>query len=308
MSTSRPLFAGRTGSAHALKPPRSIQSADVLRATSLVKTGEIVQLAAVRYPGMPVYPGHPPFQVTSFRTPHGLKVAGDNLWEPTPNEVDLGCMTEIVSSSTHSGAHIDSLAHMTIGEDAHWYGGANAAANLGDFGPNLGDASELPPLYTRGVLLDVARHRGVDVLPAGSPVSADEVQAICTAKGIEIEPGDVVLFRTGYMSLWPDAEAMGEHKSAGPDLTAAEYLLERGVVAVGSDTEALEVQPTNFPGSPSNPQPVHTRLLIEGAIYLLESLDLEAIAAAEVSVFLFVALPLKIKGATGSMIDPVAIL
>ena len=257
---------------------------------------------------MPLFPGHPPFQVVSYRTPRGLRVGAENLWAPTPNEVQLGCMTEVITSTTHSGAHIDALAHITIGEDDHWYGGANATDHLGDFGPTVGDAASLPPLFTRGVLLDVARHRGVDRLPAGSPIDAAEIEAVATAQDVQLREWDVVLVRTGYMGLWPDAERMARHTSPGPDLSAAELLADAGVVAVGSDTETFEVQPAPDPGVPSNPQPVHTRLLVERGIYLMESLYLEQLAADRVHTFLFVALPVKIAGATGSMMDPLAVV
>src|SRR4029079_9582715 len=94
---------------------------------------------------------------------------------------------------------------------------------------------------------------------------------------------------------------------AGPAIPAARLRAERAVVAVGSDTETFEVQPAPDPGVPANPQPVHTLLLIERGIYIMEGLDCEELAPAGVREFLFVALPLAIKGATGSMIDPVAI-
>ena len=279
-----------------------------VRAAALVRTGRQYSLAATRFPGMPLFPGHPPFQVQSYRTPQGLRVAGDDLWPHTPNEVGLACMTEVITSTAHSGAHVDALAHITVGDDDHWYGGANAAEHLGDFGPTVGDAASMPPMFTRGVLLDVAGYRGVDCLPAAQPVDAAETQAIAAAQGVEIHEWDVVLFRTGYMSLWPDAGRMAQHVSPGPDISAAEFLADRGVVAVGSDTETFEVQPAPDPGAPSNPQPVHTRLLVEGGIYIMESLDLEDLAADHVHEFLFVGLPLKISGATGSMLDPLAVV
>jgi kynurenine formamidase len=289
-------------------PAGHIPAAQRVRAAGLVRTGQQYSLAATRFPGMPLFPGHPPFQVQSYRTPQGLRVAGENLWAPTPNEVGLGCMTEVITSTAHSGAHIDALAHITVGDDDHWYGGANAAEHLGDFGPTVGDAASLPPLFTRGVLLDVAGYRGVDCLPAGSAVDAAEMAAVAAAQGVEIREWDVVLFRTGYMGLWPDADRMARHVSPGPDLSAAELLADRGVVATGSDTETFEVQPAPDPGVPSNPQPVHTRLLVERGIYLMESLDLEQLAADRVHEFLFVALPVKIAGATGSMLDPLAVV
>jgi kynurenine formamidase len=289
-------------------PAGAVPAEQRVRAAAMVRTGRQYSLAATRFPGMPLFPGHPPFQVQSYRTPHGLRVGGENLWAPARNDVHLGCMTEVVTATAHSGAHIDALAHMTIGEDAHWFGGANAAEHLGDFGPTVGDAASLPPLFTRGVLLDVAGHRGVDCLPAGSAVDAAEVEAVAAAQGVEIREWDVVVVRTGYMGLWPDADRMAAHRAPGPDLTAARLLADRGVVAVGSDTETFEVQPAPDPGHPANPQPVHTLLLIERGIYIMESLDLEELAADGVHEFLFVALPLKIAGATGSMMDPLAVV
>jgi kynurenine formamidase len=256
---------------------------------------------------MPLFPGHPPFQVLNYRTPRGIRVTGAKPWGPV-NDAGLGYMAEYVMATSHSGAHIDALAHMTIGEDSHWYGGGRADDNLTDFGPTYGDASKLPPFFTRGVLLDAPGFRGVECLPKGAAIDAGEMEAICAAQGVIVQPWDVVLIRTGYMGLWPDAERMAAHKTAGPDISAARWLLERGVVATGSDTETYEVQPAPDPGPTGNPQPVHNLLLIEHGIYLMESLDLENLARDRVYEFLFVALPLKIRGATGSMVDPLAVI
>ena len=284
----------------------SVPLSKVLDATRLVRQGRIYSLARERFRGMPLFPGHPSFEVLGYRTPQGLRAAGEEPWGPE-NEARLGYMSELVLASTHSGAHIDAHAHMTVGEDDRWHGGS-AQTDLGDFGPLVGDASEFEPIWTRGVLFDVPRHRGVEFLGKGEPVTAAELEAICCSQGVE-EPaeGDVALVRTGYMSHWPDEHRMAEHRGPGPDISAARWLAERRVVATGSDTETYEVQPAPDPGTPRNPQPVHTHLLIELGIYLMESLDLEGLAADEVYEFLFVALPLKIRGATGSMLDPVAV-
>jgi kynurenine formamidase len=254
---------------------------------------------------MPLFPGHPTFEVVSYRTPQGIRTAGDQPWGP-PNDACLGYMSELVMGTTHTGAHIDAHAHMTIGDDDRWHGGS-ARTDLGDFGPLKGDATEIPPIWRRGVLYDVPGHRGVGSLPAGEPVGADELRAIEAATGVAAGAGDVALVRSGYLAHWPDPEALAAHRGAGPDLSAAELLAERGVLATGSDTETYEVQPAPDRGTPANPQPVHTLLLIERGIYILESLDLEEIARAGLREFLFVALPLSIRGATGSMLDPVAI-
>jgi len=288
-------------------PAGDIPPGKLVEAARLVKQGRGFSLSVGRFPGMPLFPGHPPFQVVMYRTPEGIKAAKEQPWGP-PNDAGLGYMAEYQMATAHSGAHIDALAHMTVGQDNHWYGGGNTAEHLTDKGPILGDAEKLPPLFTRGVLLDPPTHRGLDALPASEPVGADELRAVAAAQGVEVRPWDVVLIRTGYLKYWPDAAEMAKHKTAGPDLSAAEWLLERGVIATGTDTETYEVQPAPDRGEPANPQPVHTRLLIESGVYLMESLYLEELSRERVYEFLFVALPLKIRGATGSMIDPLAMV
>jgi kynurenine formamidase len=281
---------------------------EVLRAAQLVREGRVYSLARPRFTGMPLFPGHPQFSVLSYRTPHGLRVSGEEPWGPG-NDVGLGYMSEMVLSTTHSGAHIDALAHMTLPRDGddHWFGGC-ASAHLGDFGPQEGDATALPPLWRRGVLFDVPGFRGVPYLGRGEPITETELRAVADHQGLRLEPGDVALVRTGYMTHWPDPVELDRHRGPGPDISAARWLAEQGIVATGSDTETYEVQPAPDPGRPRNPQPVHTLLLIERGIYILESLDLEEIAARGVYEFLFVALPLKIQGATGSMVDPIAVV
>ena len=279
----------------------------VVAAARLVREGRMISLAAPRFPGMPLFPGHPPFQVLNYRTPRGIRVTGAQPWGPV-NDARLGYMAEYVMATSHSGAHMDALAHMTVDDDMHWYGGGRADEHLTDFGPVHGDASKMPAFFARGVLVDVPAYRGMDCLPKGSPVDSREIAAICAAQHVQVRPWDVVLIRTGYMGLWPDAERMAAHQTTGPDISAARWLLDRGVIAVGSDTETFEVQPAPDPGPTGNPQPVHTALLIERGVYIMESLDLEELARQKVHEFLFVALPVKIRGATGSMVDPVAVV
>jgi kynurenine formamidase len=281
-------------------------ASQVLAATALVREGRVLRLARERFPGMPLFPGHPRFEVLAYRTPQGIRNAGDEPWGPC-NGVGLGYLSEMILGTVHTGAHIDAHAHITIGPEDRWHGGS-ARTDLGDFGPLRGDATEIPPLWRRGVLYDVPAHRGIDALPGGSPVTADELLAIEAATGVAAGAGDVALVRTGYLRGWPDPEWLTAHRGAGPDVSAAQLLADRGVIATGSDTETYEVQPAPDPGEPANPQPVHTLLLVQRGIFILEGIDLEELAATGVREFLFVALPLSIQGATGSMVDPVAVL
>jgi kynurenine formamidase len=254
---------------------------------------------------MPVWSGHAPFQLVTYRTPRGVHAAGDHDGWLHPNEVGFGWHSELMSGGAHTGTHIDALAHVTCGDDDHWFGGSNAAEHSGDHGPTRGDASELPPLITRGVLLDVARFRGLEALPAHAAVGAAELSAVIDAQGVEVRRGDTVLIRTGYGSVFPEPERMAQHREAGIDLSAADLLVELGVVAVGADTEALENLPSTTPG---NPHPVHLRLLGDHGIYILELLALEELARDRAYEFLFICLPLAIRGATASMVSPVAIV
>jgi kynurenine formamidase len=286
-------------------PIRDMPAEQVVKAAAMIRQGRMISLAATRFDGMPLFPGHPPFQVLNAVSPRGIRAGKRQPWGPI-NDIGLGYMAEYLMCTSHSGAHIDALAHMTVGEDMHWYGGGHADEHLTDHGPVFGDASQMPPMFTRGVLIDAPTYRGVPHLGRGEPLDAAEMEDICKAQGVEVHRWDVVVIRTGYMSLWPDFERMMANRTAGPDLSAADWLLRKGVVATGTDTETYEVQPAPDPGPEGNPQPVHKHLLIDNGIYLMESLDLEELAREKVYEFAFIALPLKIRGATASMVDPVA--
>lgn len=268
----------------------------------------VYSLARTRFPGMPGSKAHPAFQVLSYRTPHGLAVCGDAPWKEGANGAGFAFINELMIATSHSGAHIDALAHVTLPapDGDHRWNNGQASTNLGDFGPQTGDASELAPIWRRGVLFDVPGHRAVDQLENGSPIRAAELVEIEREQGVAVGPGDVALIRTGATRGWPDPERVAA-ASAGPDISAARWLVERGVYATGSDTLAYEVVPAPEPGDPTHPMPVHSFLLIDSGVYIMEFLDLEDLARDRVYEFLFVALPLKIRGATGSMIDSIAV-
>jgi len=74
----------------------------MVKAARLVREGRTYSLAAARYPGMPLFPGHPPFQVLNYRTPRGIRVTGAKPWGPI-NDAGLGYMAEYVMATSHSG-------------------------------------------------------------------------------------------------------------------------------------------------------------------------------------------------------------
>jgi kynurenine formamidase len=276
---------------------------------ALVKEGRVYDLDCGRFPGMPVYEGHAPFMVLNYRTGRGLEAQGDHRWwldrhGEGNNAVCFGWQSEVLIHSTHSGTHIDSLAHVTRGPDHHWFGGANEERDLGDFGPLRWDASTIPPIVTRGVLVDLPRARDLDALPAHAEVGREEVEGALERQGTTVGPGDVVLLRTGYLAYWPRPQKE-EHFQAGINVEAAELLADLGAVAIGADTEGLENQPSRVEG---NAFPVHLELLVERGVHILEMVFLEELARDGVYEFAFVCLPLKITGATGSLIRPIAMV
>jgi kynurenine formamidase len=285
-------------------PAAGVTANDLLGALALVKQGRVYNLDCGRFPNMPIFPGHPPFQVLSYRTPRGIANQGDQEWLGE-NEVNFYWQSEMVMGTVHSGTHIDALAHITCGERHEWFGGGVEERDSGDFGPLRGDATEIPPLIARGILLDVAGARGVQALGAHEAIGSDELVEVLSRQGCELRRGDVALVRTGYLSGWPDREFIAAHEQAGIDRDAALWLAEQGVIAVGADTEALEVLPSTIE---RNPHPVHIALLKERGIFIIEMVDCEELARDRVYEFCFVCLPLAISGATGSMVRPVALV
>ena len=285
-------------------PAAELTARQIQAAMSLAREGRVYDLDCVRFPGMPLFPGHPPFQVMAYRTPRGLDNQGDQDWL-ADNSVNFAWQSEMVMGTVHSGTHIDALSHITCGDEHGWFGGGNAERDLGDFGPLRDDATDIPPIITRGVLLDVAGFRGVQALPAHEPIGPDELHSVCQSQEVEVRAGDVVLVRMGYLAGWPDPDFIAAHEQAGIDRDAALWLADQGVVAVAGDTESLEVLPSTVAG---NPHPVHIALLVERGIFILEMVNCEELARDQVYEFCFMCLPLSIRGATGSMVRPVAVV
>mgnify|MGYP001263664489 CR=1 FL=1 len=286
-------------------PIAGVGADDVLAALQLAHTGRIYDLEVERFRGMPLHPAHPQIEILTFRSPSGIQNQRDQAWLNENNSENMAFISDLIIGTVHSGTHIDALAHVTVGEDNHWYGGNKASEKLGDWGPLVCDATALPPIVTRGVLLDIPGYKGVDVLGKGEGISADDLQGCAAAQGIDVRPKDAVLVRTGYTSLYPDADRMAEHAGPGIDSSAARWLVDQGAVAVAGDTEALEQLPC---ADPNNPHAVHTILLAQNGVYIIEMARMEELAADKVYEFTFIALPLQIRGATGSMIRPIAIV
>lgn len=280
----------------------STENSQVLNYLKIPRTGKIYDLEGVREAGMPLWDGHPAFQVLTYRTPQGVKNQNSKAF-PDPNDPPISLISDLVMGTTHSGTHVDALGHTVTGEDQHWHVG-KAGTDLGDFGPLKGSASELPMFVTRGVFIDSAKHVGHD-LRKGEPFTVEMFDSYVEEHHITIGEGDVVLFRSGAGGHWSQTDAFNnEYDGGGITLEVARKLSAAGIVAVGGDTSTVEVQPSTVPG---NPHPVHEHLLIENGIHIMENMILEELSHDGCTEFLFIGLPPKVKGATGAMFRPVAI-
>lgn len=223
-----------------------------------------------------------------------------------PSRTDEGFLShssEAVSMNTHTGTHIDTLSH--FGLHGKIWNRVSAKEKLGPRGWRKSGAEQLPPIIARGVLLDVAEAKGMNQLSPSYAIAVADLKRAISGQELAIQSGDVVLIRTGQMRDWPDASELQLFEQAGLSLEAAHWLVdEKQAMLLGADNLGLEHFPSN---NPNNFAPVHSYLLAEKGVPILEVLWLEDLAAANIDEFLFIATPLKLRGASGSPIRPLAL-
>ncbi|WP_433497979.1 cyclase family protein [Sphaerimonospora sp. CA-214678] len=258
-------------------------------------------LAVDYFVGMPswVAAGDQPYQVWMTHTPEGTRV--DNApGAPAEQNEMVAYSGDALSMYTHTGTHIDALNHFGYGDTI--YNGFTARDHLGSRGWTRAGADRHPPIVARGILLDIAALHGVDELPPGHPIGDRDLDAALDLHQVDVRRGDVVLIRTGRMRAWPDPQ---RYLTANPglDLGGAQYLARRGVMMVGIDAASIEYTPHD---DEVHWNPVHCFLLAEAGVAIMEVADLEALAADRVYEFGLVAAGLKLRGATGTPVRPVA--
>lgn len=210
---------------------------------------------------------------------------------------------ESVSGALHSGTHLDGLGHIGIG--AYAYGGRPwteviSAAGLLDLG-----IEQVPPLVSRGVLLDIAALRGVNCLGPDEVISAEDLEAAAGGAGLSVEPGDIVLLHTGWGRHWDGDGATYAASEPGLDLSGAKWLTARRVCVIGADNWAVERVPLT--GEPEA-FPVHQETITCNGVYLLENVRTAELAADGVTSFFCTIAPVRLRGASASMVGPVAVV
>lgn len=257
-----------------------------------LRAARVFDLSQPFHSAMPQLPGAPRFHLSLLRR-HGDTMRGEGY----------SSANEVVFTICHAGTHIDAIGHVSV--DGRLHGGLPAEeAQVGTRGLNRLGIDEVDPILRRGVLLDIAGLLGVPALPPAFGVGAELLERALEAAGTAIEPGDAVLVRTGWGQFWDDPERYVSLEAGlpGVNLDGARWLAERRVFLTGADCLMYEYfHPSD------NRLPVHSFLVQGAGIHLIENMNLEAIAAGGPSRFAFVTLPLRLVGATGSQVRPVAL-
>jgi kynurenine formamidase len=269
-------------------------TATALQAVRLVKTGKVYSLGIAVSTSTPAYP---PRTCSIYIVQPGQTGSAEGLGptHTTYNDDILNCWNGI-------GTQIDGLGHIGVGD--RYYNGLKWGefASIGGL-KKLG-TEKIPPMVTRGVLLDMAAYLGVDVVKEGTAFNKAEIDAAAKKQGVEIRQGDVVIFHTGWLSLIDKDPKRYATVEPGLGREGARYLVSKGVVAVGADTWAVEAIPFEKDAGVFE---VHQILLPMSGTYILENIDTAELAKDKAYEFMFVLGHNKYQGAVQSMINPVAI-
>jgi kynurenine formamidase len=268
-----------------------------------ISSGKIYDLSTDYFVGMPSFHslGDPTYQYWLTHTPHGTLVDNpNNLGEEMNRKVSY--TGDAISLYTHMGTHIDALNH--FGLNGKIWNGFTPEKHLGDKGWKKTGAETIPPVIARGVLIDIAAYKGVKTLTNNYRVTAADVKGALQKQKVTLQKGDVVLLRTGQMVHYANA---GEflHDYPGISLDAVKWLVEeQGIMLLGADNLSFEAFP---PERSDNWVPVHTYLLAEKGVMFIEQIYLETLAEDRVYTFAFIGASMKLRGASGAPMRPIAI-
>jgi kynurenine formamidase len=254
----------------------------------------------IEMPGWTSLTGDPPFQIWMSHTPQG-QINRDNLGVGTEQNELVSYSGDCVSMYTHCGTHLDALNH--FGYRGRLWNGFSAQEHLGSRHWTVAGADRQPPVIARGVLIDVVRLHEQDMLPDGYGIGEEDLRGALDQQETELHPGDVVMVRTGRMRAWPDGDRY-QMNAPGLNRNGAEFLARAGAVIIGADNSALEQMPS---ADPDNWLPVHTYLLAEAGVPIMEVVNLEDLAGEELYEFAYIGACLRFRGATAAPIRPLAL-
>jgi kynurenine formamidase len=283
-------YPSRWGAADQRGAANRITPAKVLEAKNAITKGQIYQLGHVYEAGMPMFGT----RHYSIRIPQAFAMPGKNQ-AVYHDEVISGELGQI-------GTQFDGLGHLGMG-DLFYNGNRRSEFAQAEGLTKLG-IENVGAIVTRGVLIDVARFKGVEQLPGTYEITVADLKGALQKQNVQIRSGDVVLIHTGWSSLWMKDNAKYGASEPGIGVAAAQFLADAEVVVVGADNWGVEVMPNP---DASLSAPVHQLLLARNGIYLHENLITAELARDNAYEFMYSFAPLRLKGATGSPGNPIAI-
>ena len=302
---------GRWGPDDELGTLNHIRESDVVAASGLVRTGRVFSLAIPLDENGPQTGGFGRFNPIHLMIRDGNAAVTGTVVRDFYGGRDrwIRGTDDLLIMPLQSGTQWDSLAHIVF--DGRIYNGYDATV-VGSKGALQNDITNARDrVVGRGVLLDIARHRGRPWLEPGDQIHAEDLEACARDQGVTVGRGDIVLLRTGQMAQCRDAGSWGTYaggSAPGLALDAAGWIFERELAGVACDTWGLEVQPNE---TPDVFQPLHIILIVHMGLLIGEIFDLEALAddcAGDGRYeFLLTAVPLPITGGVGSPVNPLAI-
>jgi kynurenine formamidase len=269
---------------------------------SRADASRIFDMSVDNFVGMPgwVAAGDPSYQIWMTHTPPG-ELVWDSMQVGPKTNGTVSYSGDAVSMYTHCGTHVDTLNH--FGYNGKIFNNFEVNKHLGSRVWDVCGAEKHPPTIARGILLDVAALHGVEVLPDSHGIGPDDLKGCLSKQGTELRPGDVVMVRTGQMSTkWPNPDTFMPNP-AGLNRAGAQFLCEGGAITVGTDTASFEQMPSHEDG---NWMPVHCYMLAEAGVPIMEMVQLDELAAEKLYEFAFFGACIKLRGATGSPMRPVA--
>ena len=270
---------------------------------SRVSGGAAYDLSVEYFIGMPSWQaaGDPRYQIWMTHTPQGT-VVDDPMRVGEKMNDHVSYTGSAISMYSHTGTHIDALNH--FGLNGKIWNGFPAQKHLGDRGWNVTGAENIPPIIARGVLIDVAAARGIEMLGDGYRITRQDLIEALDKQGVDIQEGDVALIRTGRMKVYEDAAAYMANPP-GLGMAAARFLVEeKGAMIVGADNLSLEAFPSELE---DDYVPLHTYLLAQQGVPILELVYLEDLSKDAIYEFVFIGGSLKLRGADAAPIRPIAI-